>query len=351
MADVPQIVKIGISLKMLPNNTAVYFKSDGARFGQTRTIKLLTGSKYKIEVVVKPGAVEATLMSIGGVTFPLEQESKDPQAVVYTGQYDTEGVAHTKSGERQPVQINIQFTTAGTFETVWQVKYYNYNKRDHCQWGNSFNSIEKPHSRISGVFSPQLGGPPTPCVENSFPFTSPGFHHPTCKMGNEASYPLEMCSHFDADEIKRLGKRFKKLDLDNSGSLSVEEFMSLPELQQNPLVQRVIDIFDTDGNGEVDFKEFIEGVSQFSVKGDKEQKLRFAFRIYDMDKDGYISNGELFQVLKMMVGNNLKDTQLQQIVDKTIINADKDGDGRISFEEFCAVVGGLDIHKKMVVDV
>lgn len=56
-----------------------------------------------------------------------------------------------------------------------------------------------------------------------------------------------------------------------------------------------------------------------------------------MDKDGYISNGELFQVLKMMVGNNLKDTQLQQIVDKTIIHADTDGDGKISFEEFCAV--------------
>jgi serine/threonine-protein phosphatase 2B regulatory subunit len=48
--------------------------------------------------------------------------------------------------------------------------------------------------------------------------------------------------------------------------------------------------------------------------------------------DGYISNGELFMVLKMMVGNNLKDTQLQQIVDKTIINADKDGDGKISYE-------------------
>lgn len=58
----------------------------------------------------------------------------------------------------------------------------------------------------------------------------------------------------DADEIRRLGKRFRKLDLDNSGALSVEEFMSLPELQQNPLVQRVIDIFDSDGNGEVDFK-------------------------------------------------------------------------------------------------
>lgn len=51
-----------------------------------------------------------------------------------------------------------------------------------------------------------------------------------------------------------------------------------------------------------------------------------------MDKDGYISNGELFTVLKMMVGSNLKDVQLQQIVDKTILTADKDGDGRISFE-------------------
>lgn len=51
-----------------------------------------------------------------------------------------------------------------------------------------------------------------------------------------------------------MGKRFRKLDLDNSGSLSIDEFMSLPELQQNPLVQRVIDIFDTDRNGEVDFK-------------------------------------------------------------------------------------------------
>ena len=62
-----------------------------------------------------------------------------------------------------------------------------------------------------------------------------------------------------------------------------------------------------------------------------------AFKIYDMDKDGYISNGELFQVLKMMVGSNLKDAQLQQIVDKTIFHADTDGDGKISFEEFCAV--------------
>jgi len=170
-------------------------------------------------------------------------------------------------------------------------------------------------------------------------------------MGNEYSLPADMVTHFDADEIRRLGKRFRKLDLDGSGTLSVEEFMSLPELQQNPLVQRVIEIFDTDGNKEIDFKEFIEGISQFSVKGDKSSKLRFAFQIYDIDQDGFISNGELFQVLKMMVGNNLKEVQLQQIVDKTILQFDKDGDGKISFQEFCDVVASMDVDKKMVVDV
>ena len=58
-----------------------------------------------------------------------------------------------------------------------------------------------------------------------------------------------------------------------------------------------------------------------------------------MDRDGYISNGELFQVLKMMTGKNLTDPQLQQIVDKTILYLDKDADGKISFDEFRQVVG------------
>ncbi|XP_062502636.1 calcineurin subunit B type 1-like [Corticium candelabrum] len=170
-------------------------------------------------------------------------------------------------------------------------------------------------------------------------------------MGNETSIPEDLgITTFDPEEIRRLGKRFQKMDLDKNGLLSVDEFMALPELQQNPLVQRVIEIFDQDGNGEIDFKEFIEGVSQFSVKGDRESKLKFAFQIYDIDNDGFISNGELFQVLKMMVGTNLKDIQLQQIVDKTIIIADLDGDGKISYQEFCALVGNTDVPSKMVVE-
>ena len=83
------------------------------------------------------------------------------------------------------------------------------------------------------------------------------------------------------------------------------------------LLASMIAIFDEDGGGDVDFQEFVSGLSAFSSKGNKEEKLRFAFKVYDIDRDGYISNGELFIVLKMMVGSNLKDQQLQQVRSRT----------------------------------
>ena len=100
---------------------------------------------------------------------------------------------------------------------------------------------------------------------------------------------------------------------DNSGTIERDEFLALPQISSNPLATRMIAIFDEDGGGDVDFQEFVSGLSAFSSKGNKEEKLRFAFRVYDIDRDGFISNGELFIVLKMMVGSNLKDQQLQQV--------------------------------------
>ncbi|RMX75281.1 hypothetical protein D0869_11768 [Hortaea werneckii] len=169
-------------------------------------------------------------------------------------------------------------------------------------------------------------------------------------MGNANSAMLENIvqgSNFDRDEVDRLRKRFMKLDKDNSGTIERDEFLSLPQVSSNPLATRMIAIFDEDGGGDVDFQEFVSGLSAFSSKGNKEEKLRFAFKVYDIDRDGYISNGELFIVLKMMVGSNLKDQQLQQIVDKTIMEADQDHDGKISFEEFTKMVENTDVSMSM----
>ncbi|KAI1117329.1 calcineurin, beta subunit [Nemania sp. NC0429] len=169
-------------------------------------------------------------------------------------------------------------------------------------------------------------------------------------MGNSTSMILDNIvqgTNFDREEVERLRKRFMKLDKDQNGTIERDEFLSLPQISSNPLATRLIAIFDEDGGGDVDFQEFVSGLSAFSSKGNKEQKLQFAFKVYDIDRDGYISNGELFIVLKMMVGSNLKDQQLQQIVDKTIMEADLDKDGRISFEEFTKMVENTDVSMSM----
>ena len=43
------------------------------------------------------------------------------------------------------------------------------------------------------------------------------------------------------------------------------------------------------------------GLAQFAIRDqDREKKLEFIFSIYDMDRDGFISNGELFQASRRM---------------------------------------------------
>ena len=172
-------------------------------------------------------------------------------------------------------------------------------------------------------------------------------------MGNSGSKALDSImegTNFDSDEIDRLRKRFMKLDKDRSGVIDKNEFLAIPGISSNPLSSRLMDVFDADGNGTIDFEEFITGLSVFSGKSSKKDKLKFAFQIYDIDRDGYIGNGELFIVMKMMVGKNLQDDELQQIVDKTIMEADQVGDGMLDFEEFKNAVDSNSITNSLTLN-
>lgn len=173
-------------------------------------------------------------------------------------------------------------------------------------------------------------------------------------MGASSSRILEELmegTNFDRDEIDRLRKRFMKMDKDGSGTIEKNEFLSIPGISSNPLANRLMDVFDEDGSGSIDFQEFITGLSAFSGKTSKDDKLRFAFKIYDIDRDGFIGNGELFIVMKMMVGKNLQDEELQQIVDKTMMEADEDGDGKLSFDEFKKVVNSKLIANSLTLNI
>lgn len=166
-------------------------------------------------------------------------------------------------------------------------------------------------------------------------------------MGNEASQNSEVQQAFTPKDIKRLYKKFSKLDTDKSGELEPSEFFDVPALSQNPLVKRVISIFDKNRDGKISFSEFITGQATLSTTASESEKIKFAFKVYDINEDGWISNGDLFGVLKMMIGSNLNDVQLQQLVDRTLIRADQDGDGKLSYDEFHQMVKDLDIPSKL----
>uniref|UniRef100_A0A8C7E5W9 Calcineurin like EF-hand protein 2 n=1 Tax=Naja naja TaxID=35670 RepID=A0A8C7E5W9_NAJNA len=128
------------------------------------------------------------------------------------------------------------------------------------------------------------------------------------------------------------------------------------ELAVNPIGDRIINAFFPDGGEEADFRSFARVLAHFrpvEAPGSPEDinshlsKLKFAFQLYDQDKDGKISRAEMLQVLRMMVGLQVTNDQLENITDRTIQEADRDGDNAISFEEFAKSVEKLNIERKM----
>lgn len=163
-------------------------------------------------------------------------------------------------------------------------------------------------------------------------------------MGNSQD-KSENSINFNKQELKILYMNFQDLDKDKSGSIEPSELFSVPELKDNPIVQRIISVFDKNKDGKISFYEFIIGLSALTNTGNNEEKLKIAFQIYDMNSDGYISNGDLFKMLKILVRDSLTNIQLQILVDRTIIAADKDYDGKIGYDEFCEFVKNMRIEE------
>jgi serine/threonine-protein phosphatase 2B regulatory subunit len=162
---------------------------------------------------------------------------------------------------------------------------------------------------------------------------------------------IHLVAHFSERDIRRLYGRFRSLDADGNGQLDPSEILGVKEISENPLTKRVTAVFDKNKNGTVSFIEFLVGLARLASTADKEEKLRFAFEVYDVNRDGYISNGDLFSVMQAMVGDNLSDEQLQQLVDREMRDLDKDKDGLISFEEFKEGVKDLDVAEQLTMDV
>ncbi|WKY09501.1 hypothetical protein Q1695_002120 [Nippostrongylus brasiliensis] len=186
------------------------------------------------------------------------------------------------------------------------------------------------------------------------------------KMGNSSSLMLrdeeidEIAkeTEFNRNQIVRLYSRFLSLDKKGQGFLSRDDFLNVPELAVNPLGDRIVDAFFTlagENEQQLNFRQFVRILAHFqpinrskkNALNGRTEKLKFAFQMYDLNKNGYITREEFKVILNSMVGANITAEQLDKIADRTIEEADGDNDGRISFDEFCRAMEKTDIEEKM----
>jgi len=152
---------------------------------------------------------------------------------------------------------------------------------------------------------------------------------------------------FTDQEFRRLYSNFQNL-----GGFLSDEFLASEQLASDTLVERLVSLFDRNKDTEDHFVAFMKKLANFSNKesADRDLQLQLAFDIYDIDHDGKISTQDLYDILKAMVGDNLNDSQLQQIVDSTLLGGDKDRDGGISYAEFNAILARTeDLNEKLSV--
>lgn len=71
-------------------------------------------------------------------------------------------------------------------------------------------------------------------------------------------------------------------------------------LGQNPTeaeLQDMINEVDADGNGTIDFPEFLTMMARKMRDTDSEEEIREAFKVFDRDNNGFISAAELRHVM------------------------------------------------------
>ena len=87
------------------------------------------------------------------------------------------------------------------------------------------------------------------------------------------------------------------------------------------------------GAGTLDFNDFLTLMTSKMNEKDSKEEILKAFRLFDDDESGKISFKNLKRVAKEL-GENMTDDEIQEMVDE----ADRDGDGEISEEEFMRIM-------------
>ncbi|KAL5022371.1 hypothetical protein ScPMuIL_001526 [Solemya velum] len=113
-----------------------------------------------------------------------------------------------------------------------------------------------------------------------------------------------------------------------------------PQGDSSAYAHYVFNTFDHDHNGSVSFEEFVMGLSVLS-RGSLQERLQWAFGLYDINGDGIITKEEMMDIVSAiyeMMGRftepMIDETTAREHVERVFQKMDQNRDGVISLEEF-----------------
>lgn len=135
--------------------------------------------------------------------------------------------------------------------------------------------------------------------------------------------------------LRKLYKTFAHIDKDHSGELDLYEVLDYLKVAKTPFTQRVFRIFDEDGSGQIDFREFVLSTWNYATLT-KSSLVLFAFDLYDEDGSGSIETEEIINMCKDVYGEEYNKSRLaMQILEKIHKLSDPSrGSGVISIDKF-----------------
>ncbi|XP_015495227.1 lysophosphatidylcholine acyltransferase 2 isoform X1 [Parus major] len=112
------------------------------------------------------------------------------------------------------------------------------------------------------------------------------------------------------------------------GRIGIEEFAEYLKLPISDVLRELFLLFDRNGDGTIDFREYVIGLSILCNPANTEETIRMAFKLFDMDEDGTITEDEFASIIQSALGLPELDVS---VLFKEI---DADETGKLSYEEF-----------------
>lgn len=102
-------------------------------------------------------------------------------------------------------------------------------------------------------------------------------------------------------EVGKLHDIFKRVDIDHSGSIGVKELLDHLNIEKSIFRDRIFTVFDEDGSGQIDFKEFVLSLWNYCTLSKATLEM-FAFDLYDVGCAGQLDTSNIVVMLKDLYG-------------------------------------------------